>query len=58
MSRQTLREALRLLASSHLIRSSRGPGGGIFVASTPNEGMSLNLSESIATMLETRAFRS
>jgi DNA-binding FadR family transcriptional regulator len=53
VSRQTLREALRLLASSHLIRSSRGPGGGIFVASTPNEGMSLNLSESIATMLET-----
>jgi GntR family transcriptional regulator, transcriptional repressor for pyruvate dehydrogenase complex len=52
VSRPTIREALRLLASSHLIRSSRGPGGGIFVASTPNEGMSLNLSESIATMLE------
>ena len=55
VSRQTLREALRLLASSHLIRSSRGPGGGIFVASTPNEGMGLNLSESIATMLETES---
>ena len=53
VSRQTLREALRLLAASHLIRSSKGPGGGIFVASTPNEGMRLNLSESIATMLET-----
>ncbi len=53
VSRPTLREALRLLASSHLIRATRGPGGGIFVANTPNDGFSRNLSESIATMLET-----
>jgi DNA-binding FadR family transcriptional regulator len=53
VSRPTLREALRLLASSHLVRASRGPGGGVFVASTPNEGMGRNLSDSIATMLET-----
>ena len=53
VSRPTLREALRLLAGSHLVRTSRGPGGGVFVASTPNEGMGRNLSESIATMLET-----
>lgn len=53
VSRPTLREGLRLLASSHLIRATRGPGGGIFVANTPNEGMSRSLSESIATMLET-----
>jgi GntR family transcriptional repressor for pyruvate dehydrogenase complex len=53
VSRPTLREALRLLASSHLVRTSRGPGGGVFVASTQNEGMGRNLSESIATMLET-----
>jgi len=53
VSRPTLREGLRLLAGSHLIRASRGPGGGIFVESTQNEGMSRNLSESIATMLET-----
>jgi DNA-binding FadR family transcriptional regulator len=53
VSRPTLREGLRLLQSSHLIRASRGPGGGIFVAGTPEEGMSRNLSESIATMLET-----
>ena len=53
VSRPTLREGLRLLAGSHLIRASRGPGGGIFVASTPNEGIGLSLSESIATMLET-----
>ena len=53
VSRPTLREGLRLLAGSHLIRASRGPGGGIFVAATANEGMSRNVSESIATMLET-----
>jgi len=52
VSRPTLREALRLLASSHLIRTTRGPGGGVFVASTQNEGIGQNLSESIATMLE------
>jgi DNA-binding FadR family transcriptional regulator len=55
VSRPTLREGLRLLASSHLIRASQGPGGGIFVDSTQNEGMSRNVSESIATMLETRS---
>ena len=53
VSRPTLREALRLLASSHLVRVSRGPGGGVFVASTQNEGIGRNLSESIAAMLET-----
>jgi DNA-binding FadR family transcriptional regulator len=55
VSRPTLREALRLLSSSHLVRASRGPGGGIFVASTPNEGMSRSLSDSISTMLETQS---
>jgi DNA-binding FadR family transcriptional regulator len=55
VSRPTLREALRLLASSHLIRASRGPGGGVFVASTQNEGIGRSLSESIATMLETES---
>lgn len=51
VSRPTLREGLRLLASSHLIRVGRGRSGGIFVARTPNEGMSRNVSESIAHML-------
>jgi len=55
VSRPTLREGLRLLAASHLVRAATGPGGGIFVASTPNEGMSRNLTESIATMLESRS---
>lgn len=51
VSRPTLREAIRLLSSSHLVRVSKGRGGGIFVGSTPNEGMGRNVSESIATML-------
>lgn len=55
VSRPTLREGLRLLASSHLIRATRGPGGGIFVESTQNEGMSRSVSESIAAMLESRS---
>jgi GntR family transcriptional repressor for pyruvate dehydrogenase complex len=55
VSRPTLREGLRLLASSHLIRVGRGRAGGIFVARTPNEGMSRNVSESIATMLATES---
>ena len=55
VSRPTLREGLRLLAGSHLIRAAQGPGGGIFVASTQNEGMGRNVSESIAAMLETES---
>src|SRR3954449_5431544 len=51
VSRPTLREALRLLSSSHLIRVGRGRSGGIFVARTPNEGMGRNVSESIALLL-------
>jgi GntR family transcriptional repressor for pyruvate dehydrogenase complex len=51
VSRPTLREALRLLAASQLIRVGRGRAGGIFVARTPREGMSRSLSDSIALML-------
>src|SRR3954452_5595766 len=55
VSRPTLREGLRLLASSHLIRVGRGRAGGIFVARTPGEGMSRNVSESISMMLATES---
>jgi DNA-binding FadR family transcriptional regulator len=55
VSRPTLREALRLLAASQLIRVSRGRTGGIFVARTPNDGMSRNVSESIGLMLATES---
>jgi GntR family transcriptional regulator, transcriptional repressor for pyruvate dehydrogenase complex len=53
VSRPTLREALRLLASGNLIRATKGPGGGIFVARTAEDGMSRSLSDAIAMMLET-----
>src|ERR1700754_2622279 len=55
VSRPTLREALRLLSSSHLIRASKGPGGGIFVAATPEEGIGRTVSASVASMLETHS---
>jgi GntR family transcriptional regulator, transcriptional repressor for pyruvate dehydrogenase complex len=55
VSRPTLHEALKLLASGNLIRASKGPGGGIFVALTADQGMSRSLSNAIAMMLETNA---
>jgi GntR family transcriptional regulator, transcriptional repressor for pyruvate dehydrogenase complex len=51
VSRPTLREALRLLSSEHLVRASKGPGGGIFVAATPEQGIGLSVSAAVATML-------
>jgi GntR family transcriptional regulator, transcriptional repressor for pyruvate dehydrogenase complex len=53
VSRPTLREALKLLESGNLIRATKGPGGGIFVANTAEQGMSRSLSDSIAMMLQT-----
>jgi GntR family transcriptional repressor for pyruvate dehydrogenase complex len=53
VSRPTLREALKLLASGNLIRATKGPGGGIFVAHTADRGMSRSLSEAISMMLDT-----
>jgi GntR family transcriptional regulator, transcriptional repressor for pyruvate dehydrogenase complex len=55
VSRPTLREALRLLSSSHLVRASKGPGGGIFVAATPEEGIGRTVSASVASMLQAQA---
>ena len=55
VSRPTLREALRLLSSEHLIRASKGPGGGIFVAATPEQGIGLSVSATVATMLDAQS---
>jgi GntR family transcriptional repressor for pyruvate dehydrogenase complex len=55
VSRPTLREALRLLSSAHLVRASKGPGGGIFVDATAEEGMARSVSDSVASMLASDA---
>jgi len=55
ISRPTLREGLRLLSSGNLVRASKGPGGGIFVAHTAEDGISRSLSDAIAVMVETEA---
>ena len=55
VSRPTLREALKLLASGNLIRANKGPGGGIFVAHTADQGVRRSLSDSVDMMLETGA---
>jgi GntR family transcriptional repressor for pyruvate dehydrogenase complex len=52
VSRPTLREGLRRLAGSHLIRVHKGRTGGVFVENTPNAGIGHHVSESIAAMLE------
>jgi GntR family transcriptional regulator, transcriptional repressor for pyruvate dehydrogenase complex len=51
VSRATLREGLRLLAGSHLIRSAQGRSGGIIVANTLQGSMGQNVSEVMAAML-------
>jgi GntR family transcriptional repressor for pyruvate dehydrogenase complex len=51
VSRPTLREALRLLSSAHLVRASKGPGGGIFVDATAEEGLGHSVAQSVAGML-------
>jgi len=53
VSRPTLREGLKLLEGGNLIRATKGPGGGIFVAHTAEQGLSRSLSDSIAMMLQT-----
>ena len=51
VSRPTMREALRLLASSGLVRTSKGPGGGIFVAGTIEQGVARVVTDSVAVLL-------
>jgi GntR family transcriptional regulator, transcriptional repressor for pyruvate dehydrogenase complex len=53
VSRPTLREGLKLLEGGNLIRATKGPGGGIFVAHTAEQGLSRSVSDSIAMMLQT-----
>jgi GntR family transcriptional repressor for pyruvate dehydrogenase complex len=55
VSRPTLREGLRRLAGSHLIRVQKGRAGGVFVENTPNAGIGHHVSESIAAMLESES---
>jgi GntR family transcriptional repressor for pyruvate dehydrogenase complex len=55
VSRPTMREALKLLSSSHLIRATKGPGGGIFVANTAEEGLGLSVSQSVAAMVSAQS---
>lgn len=55
ISRPTLREGLRLLASGNLVRASKGPGGGIFVAHTAEDGIGRSLSDAVAMLVETGA---
>jgi len=55
VSRPTLREGLRRLAGSHLIRVQKGRTGGVFVQNTPPAGIGRHVSESIAAMLESES---
>jgi GntR family transcriptional repressor for pyruvate dehydrogenase complex len=52
VSRPTLREALRILASARLVRPMSGPKGGIFVTRTPEESVRRTVSDSIALLLD------
>lgn len=54
VSRPTLREALKLLASAHLIRASKGPGGGIFVDGTAEQSIGRTVSDIVSDMLTAR----
>ncbi len=52
ISRPTLREGLRLLAASQMIRATKGPGGGIFVADPPADGIARTVGEVVTAMLD------
>jgi len=51
VSRPAVREAVRLLGRANLLRAARGPGGGVFVAQTPDRGLARTVSDAIAEML-------
>ena len=54
MTRAAIREAVRLLAASNLVRAARGPGGGVFVLHPPARGLAATVSTSIETMLSSQ----
>ena len=53
VTRPAVREAVRLLVRANLVRATRGPGGGVFVARSPDGGLAKTISDAIAEMLET-----
>ena len=55
VSRPAVREAVRLLVRANLLRAARGPGGGVFVARSPDGGLAQTVSDAIAGMLATEA---
>lgn len=54
-TRPAVREAVRLLAQANILRATRGPGGGVFVANTPDSGLARTISDALAAMLDTGA---
>ena len=52
-SRPAVREAVRMLVRANLLRAARGPGGGVFVARSPDHGLARTVSEAIGDMLAT-----
>jgi GntR family transcriptional regulator, transcriptional repressor for pyruvate dehydrogenase complex len=55
VSRPAVREAVRLLVRANLVRAVRGPGGGVFVANTPGDGLGRTISEAIGGMVHNGA---
>lgn len=53
VGRPAVREAVRVLVRANVLRAARGPGGGVFVARSPDHGLARTVSEAIAGMLAT-----
>ena len=53
VSRPAVREAVRMLVGANLLRAARGPGGGVFVARSPDHGLAQTVSDAITDMLVT-----
>lgn len=52
VSRPTMREALKVLESQHVLRSSTGPTGGTFVGAIDGSGVAAYLTDSISLLLD------